>query len=162
MSTTVKSDFDKKKENRKLGFFNGFLNRIIPSNFKPKLQTDAVPSNNNSQRIVPYVDNGGNQNSQASSIVPASNTQIVLTPPTQAARPILHHPELNQLNQNMTVIESQVVTNFSHINGLHIGNTYIAEASLRKNSCNGSNDDRTIHKQKTRSVVGKRTLLEIL
>ena len=153
MSAIVKSDFDKKKMKTKsvLGYCNNFISRIVSPNSKSMLKTDAVPIENSSQ--PPTESNSENGNEQTLPIVPTATTvQVVPTPAVQ----LVHNNSMNQANQNLTMIETQQNFNFNNSNGLHLfGNTYyVAGSSSRKNSCNGSFEDKATPK-KTRSLVGE-------
>lgn len=166
MSAVIKSDIDKKRNKSKsvLGYCNGLLARIIPSNSKSMLKVDAVPIKNHSQQMenaLSEVTGSENENSPEYSVVPKNaNAQIVPTPPMQMIQ-----NNLNQANQNLTVIESQQNLHFNNIHGLQIGNTFhVSGSSSRKNSCNGSYDHKTgaacapgevTNHKKTRSTVGK-------
>lgn len=153
----MKSDIDKKRNKSKsvLGYCNGILSRIIPSNSKSMLEVDAVPMANNGAHQVENTSNElirSNESIQEHpSSVTNSNTQIAITPPMQ-----LVQNNLNQANQNLTVIESQQNLHFSNITGLQIGNTFHVSGSRpRKKSYNKNGEDRS-NQEKTKSTVGKR------
>lgn len=156
MCAAVQSDLEKKKMKPKsvLGYCNNLISRIKSPNTKSMLKTDAVPMGNGA--YDPAELNGENANSdnqRTLSVVPAISTQVVPTLPIN-----LVQNNLQQANQNLTVVESQQNFNFNNSNGLQLfGNTYYvagSSSSSRKNSCNGSYEDKGSPK-KTRSLVGK-------
>lgn len=157
MCAAVKSDFDKKKMKTKsvLGYCNRLISRMVSSNSKSMLTTDAVPMGNNTENQLES--NGENRiNQELVSIVPQSTAQIVPISPTMQ----LVQNNMNQANQNLTVVESQQNFHINNSNGVQLfGNTYYVAPSgsslrSRKNSCNGSYEDKG-NPKKTRSLVGK-------
>lgn len=153
MSAALESSSNKKKikHTSVLGYCNGILSKIVPSSSKSMLKTDAVPINNTSPQHQTPSDEFdlSNSNSQQQSLVPSRNAQIERALPMQ-----LVQNNLNQANQNLTVIESQQNLQFNNVQGLQIGNTiHVSGLNSRKNSCNESYDDRGIYK-KTRSLIG--------
>lgn len=165
MCAAVKSDFEKlekKKMKTKsvLGYCNNLISRMKSPNTKSMLKTDAVPIGNHSQNQTEVNgENGNNDNQQSLQHSDSSSLSIVPSITTTQAVPILPmqlvQNNMNQANQNLTVVESQQNFHISNSNGVHLfGNTYfVAGSSSRKNSCNESFDDKGTPK-KTRSLIG--------
>ncbi|XP_031627451.1 protein immune deficiency [Contarinia nasturtii] len=157
MCAAVNSDSKKKRVKTKsvLGFCNNWLTKMVPTNSKSNLKTDAVPLDNNDLQLnrntsnqIAHQSNGTLENvdnqqqniqliPNSSQLAPLNNTNSegIAWPPMQ-----LIQNNLRPTNQNMTVIENQQNLHFNNIHGLQIGNTYHvpANTSSRKNSCNGN------------------------
>lgn len=158
MCAAVKSDIDKKKMKTKsvLGYCNRLISRMVSPNSKSMLTTDAVPMSNNSENQLELNgENRSNDNSQGLLPIVPSTAQVI--PMSQMQ---LVQNNMNQANQNLTVVESQQNFHINNSNGVQLfGNTYYVAPSgsssrSRKNSCNGSYEDKG-NPKKTRSLVGK-------
>lgn len=160
MYAAVNSDVDKKKTKKKsvLGICNSWLTKMVPTNSKSSLKTDAVPLDN-SGRNAPsqtcHQSNGSHENIDNQVMATTNNNndaQIALSPMQ------LIQNNMRPTNQNLTVVENQQNLHFNNINGLQIGNTYhLSGNSARKDSCNRIQEDKT-HRKKSKSVVGKKSI----
>lgn len=154
MCAAVDSESNKKKIKQKsmLGYCNNILNRIVPSSSKSILKTDAVPTNDATMQITSNGNELNNENITHNLTAPSQVTPIELRHSLQMIQ-----NNLNQDNQHLTVIESQQNLNFNNVTGIQFGNTFhVTGSSSRKNSYNGSYDDKANNKKgKTRSLIGK-------
>lgn len=157
MCAAIKSDIDKKRNKTKsvLGYCNGLLSRIIPSNSKSMLKVDAVPMANGAQQNTSneLIRSNGSIQEHPSSVT-NGNTQLALTPPMQ-----LVQNNVNQANQNLTVIESQQNLHFNNIHGLQIGNTFHVSSSRPRKNSNENGEDK-MNQKKTKATVGKHFQLD--
>lgn len=155
----IRSGSKQNKPRSVLKYCNNLLSRISSRSSKSMLQTDAVPSNNGMQA-------NQMQSNGLERIRTPSPPQLEVIPSNDLPAPVpvpvpvpmhLTQNNLNQANQNITVVENQQILNFNHANKLHIGNTYHisgSSPSSRKNSCSSSNGDKG--KIKSPTTVGKR------
>lgn len=128
----------KTKQKSMLGYCNDILSRIVPSTSKSMLKTDAIPLDGDSMHYqIATNDISGNNG-----IVSAGNSV-----PNEHSMQLVQN-NLNQANQNLTIIESQQNLHFNNVPGLHFGNIiHMPVSSSRKNSYNGSCDDRANHRK---------------
>lgn len=145
----MQNDGRAKKKRSVFKYCNNIISRITSSSSKSStsmLTTDAVPLDHSLQR---------NQ-MQSNGLDRISPPQLAVIPPNDVAVSAhLVQNNLNQANQNITVIEQQQNLHFTHVNGLQFGNTYhISGPESRKNSCSSNPDDK-IKPNKTKSIVGE-------
>lgn len=154
MCAAVDSDVNEKKVKQKsvlFGYCSDILNRIVSSSNKSTLKTDAVPIDSGSMTVVA---------SNGIESINENTTQHLSVSPRNASQEQTHSMQmiqnnLNQANQNVTVIESQQNLSFSNINGLQIGNTFhVSGSSSRKNSYNGRIEEKN-NGIKSESLIGK-------
>lgn len=126
-----------KPTQRMLGVFNRIKSAMSPK--QQMLTTDAAPT-----EILP------NENVPSQLSIPDRRAQIEHAFPMQMAQ-----NQMNQLNQNATMIGTQQNLSFNHCTDLHIGsNIYHGQqSSSRKNSDNGINENRP--KRMSKTVTGK-------
>lgn len=157
MCAAVDSDVNKKKVKQKsvlFGYCSDMLNKIVSSSNKSTLKTDAVPLDNGSMQVTSNGTESIDRNTTQNLSISPRNVMHEHTHPMQMIQ-----NNLNQANQNVTVIESQQNLSFNNINGLQIGNTFhMSGSSPRKNSCNGRIEEKSIG-NKTKSLIGKRFFL---
>lgn len=152
MCAAVDSASNKKKMKQKtmFGYWNDIFNRKSPSSSKSMLKTDAVPLDNTSLEIASNGTEPNNENGSHSLNIPSRNTPV-----DQRHSMQMIQNNLNQANQTLTVVEQQQNLHFNNIHGLQIGNTYhVSGSSTRKNSYNGSYEDKA-NSKKTRSLIGE-------
>lgn len=127
----------------------GYLNRIVSPSNKTLLKTDAMPLDNENIQIRSNDNESNNENTiQHLNTIPSR-----IDPFEHAHSMQMIQNNLNQANQNVTVIESQQNLNFNNITGLQIGNTFHVSSS-RKNSHSRSNENKRNSRMK-KSLIGK-------
>lgn len=144
------------KSKSKLGVFN----RIISAVKAPMLTTDAAPIDD--PQIPSNAIQSRNENLPTPTPldIPNRNAYLQHTYPMQMVQ-----NNMNQSNQNGTVIGTQQNLSFTDCNGLQFGNTYHlhprknshSSSSSRKNSLNDNNQNQL--KRMTRTVVGECSFL---
>lgn len=161
MCAAIHTDSDKSKikpKQRIFGVFNRIKSAVTPK--QPMLTTDAAPMDDS---LIPsnaiQLRNENLPSQQLS--VPNRGGQIE---PAFPMSMVQNH--MNQLNQSSTVIGTQQNLSFNNCDNLHIGTNIYPErrssrssrSSLRKNSCNGSNENRP--KRMSKTIAGKCLLNE--
>lgn len=151
MSAAIQTDTEKNKtksKHRMLGVFNRIKSVVTPK--QQMLTTDAAPMDDSqiSSNIIRLPDE--NLPSHQLS-VPDLNVPVPAAFPMQMVR-----NNMNQLNQNATIIGTQQNLSFSNCDNLHIGSNIYPErrTSSRKNSYNGNNGNNE-KRPKTKTVKGK-------
>lgn len=134
----------KPKQQKIFGVFNRIKSAVTPKQQINQLTTDAAPMDDSQIPSNAIQLRDENLPSQQLS-VPHRMALI------QPAIPM----QMNQLNQNATIIERQQNLTFSNCDNLHIGSNIYPERRLssRKNSYNGSTENRP--KKPSKTVAGK-------